>query len=91
VRPSETGMEIVRGSNRDKSGINGDFLCIKGRYAFDFTAHAERLKQPLVRKDGRLVPTSWQEAFATVAGRFRQIRDEFGGKTIGVIGSTRTT
>ena len=91
VRPSETGMEIVRGSNRDKSGINGDFLCIKGRYAFDFTAHAERLKQPLIRKDGRLVPTSWEEAFATVAGRFRQIRDEFGGKTIGVIGSTRTT
>jgi NADH-quinone oxidoreductase subunit G len=84
-------MEIVRGSNRDKSGINGDFLCIKGRYAFDFTAHAERLKQPLIRKDGRLVPTSWEEAFATVAGRFRQIRDEFGGKTIGVIGSTRTT
>ena len=91
VRPSETGMEIVRGSNRNKSGINGDFLCIKGRYAFDFTAHAERLKQPLIRKDGRLVPTSWEEAFATVAGRFRQIRDEFGGKTIGVIGSTRTT
>ena len=29
-------MEIVRGDNRDKSGINGDFLCIKGRYAFDF-------------------------------------------------------
>ncbi|MGA7766406.1 MAG: NADH-quinone oxidoreductase subunit NuoG [Candidatus Sulfotelmatobacter sp.] len=91
VRPSETGMEIVRGSNRNKSGLNGDFLCIKGRYAFDFTAHAERLKQPLIRKDGRLVPTSWEEAFATVAGRFRQIRDEFGGKTIGVIGSTRTT
>ena len=91
VRPCETGMEIVRGSNRDKSGINGDFLCIKGRYAFDFTAHAERLKQPLIRRDGRLVPTSWEEAFATVAGRFRQIRDEFGGKTIGVIGSTRTT
>ena len=36
VRRSDTGMEIVRGDNRDKSGINGDFLCIKGRYAFDF-------------------------------------------------------
>jgi len=91
VRPSETGMQIVRGSNRDKSGINGDFLCIKGRYGFDFTAHPERLKQPLIRKDGRLVPASWEEAFATVAGRLRQIRDEFGGKAIGVVGSTRTT
>ena len=36
VRRADTGMEIVRGDNRDKSGINGDFLCIKGRYAFDF-------------------------------------------------------
>src|SRR5206468_3497500 len=36
VRRADTGMEIVRGDNRDKSGINGDFLRIKGRYAFDF-------------------------------------------------------
>ena len=28
--------EIIRGNNRDRSGINGEFLCIKGRYAFDF-------------------------------------------------------
>ena len=36
VRRSDTGMDIVRGDNRNKSGINGDFLCIKGRYAFDY-------------------------------------------------------
>ena len=91
VRPCETGMEIVRGSNRDKSGINGDFLCIKGRYGFDFTAHPERLKHPLVRRNGRLIPTSWEEALSTVAGRLREIRDSSGGNSIGVIGSTRTT
>jgi NADH-quinone oxidoreductase subunit G len=91
VRPSETGMEIVRGSNRDKNGINDDFLCIKGRYAFDFTAHPERLKQPLIRRNGRLLPASWEDALSTVAGRFREVRETFGGNSIGVIGSTRTT
>ncbi|HEV2401352.1 MAG TPA: NADH-quinone oxidoreductase subunit NuoG [Candidatus Sulfotelmatobacter sp.] len=91
VRPSETGMEIVRGSNRDKNGINGDFLCIKGRYAFDFTAHPERLKQPLIRRNGRLLPASWEDALSIVAGRFREVRETFGGDSIGVIGSTRTT
>ena len=91
VRPSETGMEIVRGSNRDKNGINGDFLCIKGRYAFDFTAHPERLKQPLIRRNGRLLPASWEDALSIVAGRFREVRETFGGNSIGVIGSTRTT
>ncbi len=91
VRPSETGMEIVRGSNRDKNGINGDFLCIKGRYAFDFTAHPKRLKQPLIRSNGRLLPASWEDALSTVAGRFREARETSGGDSIGVIGSTRTT
>jgi NADH-quinone oxidoreductase subunit G len=91
VRRSDTGMEIVRGDNRDKSGINGDFLCIKGRYAFDFANHEDRLTQPLIRKNGRLTPSTWEEAFARIGKRFAEIRDRDGGQAIGVIGSTRTT
>jgi NADH-quinone oxidoreductase subunit G len=96
VRRSETGMEIVRGDNRDKSGNNGDFLCIKGRYAFDFANHEDRLTQPLIRKDGRLTPSTWEEAFQLVGKKFAEIRDSGvggneGGHGIGVIGSTRTT
>jgi len=95
VRRSDTGMEIVRGDNRDKSGTNGDFLCIKGRYAFDFANHEERLTQPLIRKDGKLTPSTWEEAFELVGKKFAEIRDNAhdkdGGSAIGVIGSTRTT
>lgn len=91
VRRSDAGMQIVRGDNRDKSGINGDFLCIKGRYAFDFANNEDRLTQPLVRKSGRLVPTTWEEAFEVVGRRFKSILDREGGRAIGVIGSTRTT
>src|SRR5579872_1135647 len=91
VRRSDTGMDIVRGDNRDKSGINGDFLCIKGRYAFDFFDHKDRLRQPLVRKSGKLVPVSWEEAVEHVGRRLREILEAYGGKSIGVIGSNRTT
>src|SRR3989440_4953143 len=84
-------MEIVRGDNRDKSGINGDFLCIKGRYAFDFANHEDRLTQPLIRKNGRLTPATWEEAFALVGKKFAEVRDRDGGAAIGVIGSNRTT
>jgi NADH-quinone oxidoreductase subunit G len=91
VRRSDTGMEIVRGDNRDKSGTNGDFLCIKGRYAFDFANHEERLKQPLIRKNGNLTPSTWEEAFELVGKKFAEVRDKDGGSAIGVIGSTRTT
>ncbi|HYM08936.1 MAG TPA: NADH-quinone oxidoreductase subunit NuoG [Terriglobales bacterium] len=91
VRRSETGMEIVRGDNRDKSGINGDFLCIKGRYAFDFANREDRLTQPLIRKDGQLAPATWEEAFELIGKRFKEARDQHGGQSIGVVGSNRTT
>ncbi len=91
VRRSETGMEIVRGDNRDKSGPNGDFLCVKGRYAFDFANHPDRLTQPLVRKNGKLIAVTWEEALTVVAQKLATTRDEHGGASIGVIGSNRTT
>jgi NADH-quinone oxidoreductase subunit G len=91
VRRSDTGMEIVRGDNRDKSGTNGDFLCIKGRYGFDFANHEERLTKPLIRKDGKLAPSTWEEAFQLIGKTLAGIGDVEGGAAIGVIGSTRAT
>jgi NADH-quinone oxidoreductase subunit G len=92
VRTADDGMEIVRGDNRDKSGINGDFLCIKGRYAFDFANHKDRLTKPLVRQaDGKLAPVSWEFALDFAAKKLAEIRDTRGGQAIGVIGSNRTT
>jgi NADH-quinone oxidoreductase subunit G len=84
-------MEIVRGDNRDKSGINNDFLCIKGRYAFDFAHHNQRLTQPLIRKNGKLTPSTWEDAFELIGKRFAAVRDQNGGSAIGVVGSNRTT
>ena len=89
VRRSPTGMQIVRGDNRDKSGINGDFLCIKGRYAFDFANHDDRIKLPLIRKDGRHVPATYDQAYEHIALRLKEIREQHGGQAIGVIGSPR--
>jgi NADH-quinone oxidoreductase subunit G len=91
VRSVSDGSEIVRGDNRDKSGLNGDFLCNKGRYAFDFANNIERLTSPLIRKTGKLVPVSWEEALTFAGTKLREIRDAKGANTIGVIGSNRTT
>src|ERR1700736_1407194 len=92
VRSTSDGSEIVRGDNRDKSGINGDFLCNKGRYAFDFANHEDRITQPLVRQpNGELKPASWEVALDYVGKEFRERRDTRGGKSIGVIGSNRIT
>jgi len=80
---------IIRANNRDHSGINGEFLCVKGRYAFDFTNHAERLTSPLMRFNGKLEPVSWAQALSAVAKRFAEVKQRNG--TFGAIGSNHTT
>jgi NADH-quinone oxidoreductase subunit G len=92
VRQANDGSEIVRADNRDKSGINGDFLCAKGRFGFDFVESPERLTRPLVRNaQGKLEPVSWEQAFRVAGAKLKEIRDSRGGAAIGVIGSNHTT
>src|SRR5260370_12753938 len=82
--------EILRVNNRDLSGYNGDFLCAKGRFAFDFTRNPERLNQPLIRLGGRLEPASWEETLGQTTVRLAAIRKHSGPDAIGFYGSNRT-
>jgi NADH-quinone oxidoreductase subunit G len=91
VRRSDTGSEIVRCDNRDRSGINDDFLCIKGRYGYDFATNPERVTTPLIKRDGKFLAATWSEAIEAVAARFQQILLAGGSHSIGVIGSNHTT
>jgi NADH-quinone oxidoreductase subunit G len=83
--------EILRANNRDLSGINKEFLCVKGRFGFDFTNHPERIKQPLLRKGEKLYPVSWEEAAQAAATRLYQLHSSYGPDGIGFIGSNRTS
>ncbi|MGO9239675.1 MAG: NADH-quinone oxidoreductase subunit NuoG [Bryobacteraceae bacterium] len=81
--------EIIRANNRDRSGINGEFLCVKGRFAFDFVHSPERLQSPLLRKNGQLEPVGWSEALAAAAARFAAVKARHG--RFGVVGSTHSS
>src|SRR5438445_8802813 len=83
--------EILRANNRDLSGINQDFLCVKGRFGFDFTSHPERLRQPLLRKGEKLFPVSWDEVAQAAAKKFKAAYDAGGKDAIGFIGSNRAS
>jgi NADH-quinone oxidoreductase subunit G len=92
VRQTNDGSEILRANNRDKSGINGDFLCAKGRFGFDFVESSERLTKPLIRNsEGKLVEAIWTDALGMAARKLKEVRDRKGGSGLGVIGSNRTT
>ena len=56
--------EILRANNRDHSGVNGEFLCVKGRFGYDFTSNAERMRN---RSSARTA--SWNRHLGRGAGR----------------------
>ena len=83
--------EIIRANNRDHSGFNGEFLCVKGRFGWDFVNHDQRLTAPLIRKNGKQETSTWEEALETAVERLKGILKEHGPASIAVIGSNRTT
>jgi predicted molibdopterin-dependent oxidoreductase YjgC len=67
-------------------------LCVKGRFAFNFVHHPDRLTEPLVRgEDGELHPTTWEDALAKAAAGLERVRDEHGAQAIGFLSSARLT
>jgi predicted molibdopterin-dependent oxidoreductase YjgC len=64
-------------------------LCVKGRFAYEFPASPKRLTRPLIKKEGRHVPVSWEEALDFTAARLREIRDRNGADAIAAIASSR--
>jgi NADH-quinone oxidoreductase subunit G len=91
VRLSSRGDVVHRSVARQGTGINEEYLCVKGRYGMDFINSETRLTQPLVRRDGELTPVSWDEALDHVAARMREIAEARGPNAIGVLGSRRVT
>ncbi|QNR65896.1 molybdopterin oxidoreductase family protein [Paenibacillus peoriae] len=61
-------------------------LCIKGMNAHQHATHAERLVQPLIRKEGKLVPVKWEEALDTIASSFSTLLSTQGADAIGIYG-----
>ncbi len=73
------------------SPVNQGMLCVKGRFGFDFIQSPERLTQPLIRQDGELVPTTWENAIETIAKRFTAIKQQHGSNALGGFSSAKTT
>lgn len=82
--------KIVRVTGREVSPNNG-MLCVKGRYAYEFPSHENRLKYPMIKKNGQHVRVSWEEALDYTANRMKEITDKHGPDTFSAFGSGRIT
>ncbi len=67
-------------------------LCVKGRFAYQFVHHPDRLTTPLIRReDGELHPASWEEALETAARGLLTVKERHGPQAIGLLSSARLT
>lgn len=83
--------EIISVKPNNKASVNEGKLCLKGHFGFDFVHHKDRLTTPLVRKDGELVKTSWDEAIGVVASRLKELKYKYGPDSIAAFSSARCT
>jgi formate dehydrogenase major subunit len=95
-----TGCEMLVGTRAGRiaqvkpalaAPVNKGHLCVKGRYAFDFTHAADRVTEPMIRRNGTWQKVTWAEAVNYVAGRLSAIHAWEGADSIGVLGSARGT
>ncbi len=79
------GDAVVSVRGDPDNPVNRGLLCVKGRFGYEFIRHPDRLTTPLIRRQGELVPASWEEALDVVAEGLRRAR------TVAVVGSARST
>jgi formate dehydrogenase major subunit len=70
---------------------NEGLLCVKGKFSYNFLSHPDRLKMPLVRKDGVLVETSWDEALDVITSKMKEVKKDFGSDAFAGLTSARCT
>jgi len=71
--------------------VNKGMLCVKGWNAYEFIHSPERLTAPLVRKQGKLTETSWDEALKIVSERLMDIKNRHGSRSLAFLSSAKVT
>src|SRR5207237_8213165 len=69
---------ITRSYDQPGNNSSQGMLCVKGRFGFEFVNHRDRLKKPLIRRNGVLEEATWDEALTLVADKFVEYRGSFG-------------
>ena len=87
------GSEVVRMVPNKNGGANHGHSCVKGRFAWGYATHKDRMNKPMIRSKitDPWKEVSWEEALSYAASEFRRIQGAFGKDSIGGITSSRCT
>jgi formate dehydrogenase alpha subunit len=88
---SVDGQVIEANPSHEDGTLNRSTLCVRGHFANDFLNAPERLKAPLLKRDGEFSPVTWEEAISLVAERLSSVKTRNGPQSIGFLGSSKCT
>lgn len=83
--------QLRRVTPRENGQVNDAWICDKGRFGHAFVDDPQRLRTPLIRREGELQPATWDEALDLVAKRLAEITAKEGSEAIGGLGSGQVT
>ncbi len=75
----------------EDADVNLGHTCLKGRFAFQFYNHPDRLTDPLIKRNGVFEVVTWEEAYQFISDKLLKIKDLYGADAIGSISSSRAT
>lgn len=85
------GEKIVSVTPNNVNAVNNGKLCSKGRFGFDFVHHKDRLTNPLIRKEGKLVEATWEETISFIVSKIKKTVKEYGADSVAAFSSARCT
>ncbi len=84
------GKKIV-GVEPAMDAINNGLLCVKGKFAYKFINHPDRLKSPLIKRNGKFEEATWDEAYRYISKKATEIKENYGPNSFAGLTSARCT
>jgi len=83
--------QIIQVTSNWDGPANHGSSCVKGRFGTEFVNHPDRLTTPLIKKDGKFVEATWDEALDLVADKLAETKKKHGGDAIALLSSAKCT
>lgn len=83
--------DMVLGAEPAKDTLNKGLLCVKGKFGYKFINHSDRLKTPLIKRNGKFEEATWDEAYKYIRNKVNITKESFGADSFAGLTSARCT